>query len=888
MDDEGVAFGIHQVILRVWDAGTDMIPGTMDDNFNETWANVRVENKLPPVPICPPDVTICCGWDETDLSKTGEAFANGICAPDSVDYSDAYIGFDDVCNEGTIRRTWSVIDGDNSCQQFITVEWGSNWDPTWPNGGPLAQGPYFNDCIDPTLPYGPNTIDWPNDDEIDCDDYETEYPTWLASNCDLIGWNLNTDTFLFEEGACMKIFNYWTIIDWCVEDRYEGYGIFEQTQILKFYDTEKPEVFAGDKCIAADQDGCVGEATLTAAACDTLSDCMSEWIKWQIFVDVWGDWNYDYVFSSYAPRFDPNFGTPVNELYVEPTASCEEVSITLPELIEGSKYEHRILWKANDGCGNITSFTSYFTVEDKKAPTPYCINVSTAVMQTNGEVELWACDFDLGSFDNCSSYSYLRWSFGDEIMDYPGEENPRYDPDSRCTSMAFDCGDIIDGGPTTLQIPIYVWDECDNYDFCIVELTLADNFDNCGGTEEGESRIAGNISTEQGVNVDEVAVTIASNQPEYPMTIMTDADGMYITDDIHNDGQDYSITSSRDIDYLNGVSTIDIVMIQRHILGLGDLDSPYKMIAADVNNDENISAADLTDIRKLILGVNADFPSNESWRFAEASQQLTIDNPYAFNEQLNIIALNGDRMDENFIAQKIGDVTGDVILGANEELDTRNASTLNFIIEDASVVAGDKITVDFTSNNFDNISGYQFTLNTAGLTVVDVVSGAIEMTEANVAVLNASTTTMSWNSAQAVSVEDAVLFSITFEATQATSVLNGLNVSSRITKAEAYGTNMELMNVSLGDVSTSYALYQNEPNPFDNNTAISFVMAEAGNASLTVYDVTGQVIISVKDSYTKGMNTVTLTKADLGATGVMYYTFESGDFTATKKMIVIE
>ena len=56
---------------------------------------------------------------------------------------------------------------------------------------------------------------------------------------------------------------------------------------------------------------------------------------------------------------------------------------------------------------------------------------------------------------------------------------------------------------------------------------------------------------------------------------------------------DYEVTGGSTEDYLNGISTLDLVLIQRHILGQQLLDSPYKMIAADVNNDDKITAVDL-------------------------------------------------------------------------------------------------------------------------------------------------------------------------------------------------------------------------------------------------------------------------------------------------------
>ncbi len=948
-----VPFGEHQVILRVWDNGTDMIPGTMDDNYNETWANVRVEDKLWPTIVCPPDVTVCCGWDPEDLSKTGVGFANGTCTHYEVAVkNDSPLGgYDPVCNEGVIRRTWDIVlsreaglDGvlntaddaitwyDHECDQFITVEWESCWDPTWP-GGPLEEfDPITGEslyehkgCVDAAQPYCGDLIDWPNDDEIVCDDFEVEPPTWPAETCDLIGWNVKCDTFFFEEGdennesgdpACFKVLKHWTLINWCIDSRYDNdpgpdgilgsdddieIGTYTHTQVLKFYDDVDPIVVAPDTCIAVGSgaggsgsgtDGCESEVNLWGSATDGDSDCMSAWIKWQVFIDLWGDWTIDYEFSSYVSPFDQNFGTPINELYVPPTAPGDHVvnqgstmGLTLPEIVEGSKYQHRAVWKASDGCGNVTSHTSYFTVEDKKAPTPFCLNVSTAVMQAPfGNVELWACDFEQGSFDNCTPYDRLRWSFGED--DLPEDSNPLYNADSRCTSKTFDCDDLMSSEDGIIEQDIYVWDECGNYDFCTIEIRLLDNNGACEETGGGNSRIAGNVATEFGSDVEDVQVTISSVLPDYPMSIMTDADGMFNDGTQHLNNADYAINAVKDVDYLNGVSTLDIVIIQRHILGLADLTSPYKMIAADVNDDQAITAFDLSELRKLILDVYSELPSNDSWRFADASQNLTINNAFNYDELLSIAQLSQDELAMDFVAMKIGDVNESVVLNATDDADTRNAS-LNLIVEDAAVTAGEEFTVEFTAANFEDIVGYQFTMNTNNVELLDVVSGAIEMNEANFAVLDANTVTVSWNSIEAISTDD-VLFEMTFKATANTTVLDGVTISSAVTGAEAYNADYETMNVTLGTGEVSYTLLQNEPNPFNQTTAINYTVPSAAAATLTVYDVTGKVVTVVNDNATAGLNTITLQRAELGASGVLYYTLESGDFTATKKMILID
>ena len=50
--------------------------------------------------------------------------------------------------------------------------------------------------------------------------------------------------------------------------------------------------------------------------------------------------------------------------------------------------------------------------------------------------------------------------------------------------------------------------------------------------------------------------------------------------------------------------------------------NPYELIAADINKSGNISITDILQLRKLILGVDREFPENKSWRFVEASYKF--------------------------------------------------------------------------------------------------------------------------------------------------------------------------------------------------------------------------------------------------------------------------
>ena len=104
--------------------------------------------------------------------------------------------------------------------------------------------------------------------------------------------------------------------------------------------------------------------------------------------------------------------------YLKPTkASGETVKVPVGTgatafILNAENISHKVLWKVTDGCGNVDQCESTVMVVDKKAPTPYCVSVSTALMQTNPQmVELWARDFDKGAFDNCTPQSKLYFTF---------------------------------------------------------------------------------------------------------------------------------------------------------------------------------------------------------------------------------------------------------------------------------------------------------------------------------------------------------------------------------------------------------------------------------------------------------------------------------------------
>ncbi len=130
-------------------------------------------------------------------------------------------------------------------------------------------------------------------------------------------------------------------------------------------------------------------------------------------------------------------------------------------------------------------------------------------------------------------------------------------------------------------------------------------------------------------------------------------------------GYTIEIVPFRNDNPLNGVTTYDLSLISKHILGLEPLNSPYKMLAADINQDGSITTFDVLLLRKLILGLIPNLPHGKAWRFMPKSFVfLNPANPFASPVPDRIISPNTNWSPNTFYkfrAIKIGDVNESAI-----------------------------------------------------------------------------------------------------------------------------------------------------------------------------------------------------------------------------------
>jgi hypothetical protein len=422
-------------------------------------------------------------------------------------------------------------------------------------------------------------------------------------------------------------------------------------------------------------------------------------------------------------------------------------------------------------------------------------------------------------------------------------------------------------------------------------ILVQDNNEICNPPVASSGNIAGLIATEEVTPIEGTEVQLSGGRS---MMYLTSEGGDYGFQDLAYD-LDYTIAPLKDQDHRNGVSTFDLILIQKHILGTALLDSPYKLIAADANNSRSISTLDLIQIRKLILNIDTEFSNNTSWRFVDADYEfLDAANPWAayFPEIRNINNLDRKTTLANFVGVKIGDVNGSARANAFHDLAPRRiVDVMEISTEEVEMKQGNVYTVSFKAD-MQEIAGYQFTLEVdqSLAQIVDVKEGIAKAANFGVFSEEGLITTSFHRNAEE-EINGAVLFSLTLRATSDAALSEAIGINSRYTSAEAYDVADEDLAIGLviGEdyTESAYALYQNRPNPFQAETVISFKLPEAMEAVVEFKDISGRTIMLREGDFTGGYNELRIKADELPASGVYFYTLHAGDFVATKKMVLV-
>jgi hypothetical protein len=204
------------------------------------------------------------------------------------------------------------------------------------------------------------------------------------------------------------------------------------------------------------------------------------------------------------------------------------------------------------------------------------------------------------------------------------------------------------------EIRVWAKNDAGNWRFSVATITVQDTIGFC----VDPVLASGTIGTENGSPVKDVVVT-ASRNDTIVRSGTTSASGTFSLGFYGFDSLLYKLhaTKTIDNDKKNGVTTLDLALISKHLLGEQLLNSPYKIIAADVNQDGEIDALDMLIIRRFLLNITPTLPKG-AWRF--------IDKDYVFRDPENPLAENLPEFikfinyilprSTNFVGVKLGDV----------------------------------------------------------------------------------------------------------------------------------------------------------------------------------------------------------------------------------------
>ncbi len=531
-----------------------------------------------------------------------------------------------------------------------------------------------------------------------------------------------------------------------------------------------------------------------------------------------------------------------------------------------------VTFRATDNCGRFGTETALVVIVDTEGPV-----VTGNVVSGTANCD----DADLqGGYTTWANFQISTLLAEDAGS--PGTESISYAPLTANVNCA--------GGTANTDVTFTATDACGN------ATTLTANYVIFDSGAVATATVSGTLMTEEAEAIELVDVEVDG----FMNNMMTTSSDGYYQFDLMT-AQNYAISPSRNDNPLNGITTYDLIVLGQHLLEINLLDSPYKLIAADVNESGTITSLDLIELRRMILFLDDQFSAGKSWTFVDANYVFPDPtNPFAttYPTIYNINNLTTGEI-ADFIGVKLGDLNASASTTLLQSGDTRSSDgTLNIKLEDEMLQAGQTYDLAFTASDFKDVAGFQFTLDFAAdyLQVSDYEGSELSKMSADnfgFAKANQGKVTVSWNETTAINMaDDATLFTLSFTALQDAQLSEVLAINSSLTASEAYQADLRKevkldFGTAIGN-GKEFALLQNQPNPFVQETLIGFQLPEASEATLTIFDVSGQVVLTTTKTYEAGLHQVMLDKAKLGATGVLYYQLSTPEFTDTKKMIVLQ
>ena len=823
-------------IMRVYDRYVDEGPvdeDYLEGHFDDCMVELTIQEKIAPDIFCPPDLTLDCPFHISDITVYGVADAFDACGLDFLVEEDPQIMIDQ-CNAGMVIRTFIAEDiygNSSSCQQKLTIK---------------NLTPFDGD--------NPELLVWPPDVTIegcggDFDVDITGEPTINDDACALVGTSVTEEIFDIVEDACFKVARTWNVLDWCQFDPQlpnpfvPENGFWTHTQYIKIIDVEAPDITVSDDITVLNFTDDCSDITVNIPPF-TASDCTPE-------EDL--EYSYEIDFGSNGDKVGPFPGNDPSGVFPLGT--------------------HTITAIVDDKCGNESRDEFLVNVSDGKAPTIILYDGLAVELMIVGEgesmIDVEAEMLVKDALDNCTADENILFSFS---------------PDPTDNIRMFTCADVAD-----ITIDVYATDEAGNQSWASTSLSIQDNAGNCIIVVNLIHSISGAIFSVDDQMLHGSSIMLYKSDAmmaEYPSV-----DGHYSLE-VESSETDYRLMPEFEDVAARGLSTLDILLIQQHILGLNPLASSYDRMAADVNQSGSITAADLVEIKKVLLQVQPEFNSGVSWGFVDS--EVTMDESSETEVVLYrgySIPANDQNIELDFTGFKYGDVNGTVYEYGGGLTETRNTPQTKLLFQSNELQESVK-RIDFIATDELQFEGLQFqmSIDADPQDLLGIKSEFIPISHQDYTInsedgnLMLSMVLNPFSSAEIA--EGDILFSLIIkgaEKTQTVDLIDG-NLSPEIYRSGLQPTELIIEPYLLPE--HSFELHQNRPNPFNSSTIIPYSLDEPLEISLSIFDITGKVLLEYSGYKEKGLHEFELKNNENLKPGVYFYQLECRTGSITKKMII--
>lgn len=828
-----------------------------DNNGGYCVSQVSIVDAQPPQLFCDIDLRLTC-VDEYDLNRDPRDGA--ILFPQNLFWADIegegpIVNTSDALQEAINNKTFTVKAGVIDCSEVILTYYdfetihgcdsGDLWktvERIWVATDPFENISSCQQIIEFERLTIPQAIELANLTQetihLDVCDPDLSLPEYeFTGSCNV--WSAVTSEFTVSTcGDTYRLIRDYTFIDDCTGE------ISTITRIFILDDTNAP-VFTD----------CQNNSLGTITTPTNTFDCSS-------------------VVTLVAPEAIDDCGGPVIVSPFVNTFNVTEVPGTNSFIVNLPLGIHTVVWSAVDECGNTSTCEQLVEVFDGTPPIAVCVQFTTVSLSDDGLGRVFAQSFDNGSFDNCLLFDLRVRRAGQTI--------------EPTAFIDFSCEDLN----STVPVELWARDIHGNQNFCTVNVSVQDPSEVC---DDIQSIFIGGLiqnNTNVGLNIVDLE---AGDSQGIVVTATTEWEGDYIMEILPNNNLSIlEIVPNRTDDIRNGVSTLDMVFIQKNILGEIPIMDPYDRISADINGDGTINAIDMVILRRVLLSKSESFENKhgESWVFIDSGYNFISNRPESepYNTTVNVDA-NESNLSVNFIGSKIGDVNRSASAKLLSESEDRSSSIAVLNAKSSSLTKGDTIFVDFLCD-YEEFLGYQMSIQTSESVDIISISGLdTEITNENFNIIDNQKINISWIGDKT----GRSLFTIGFVANTDCRLSDEVFLSMSSMKPEIYMTDLStktfVLRFSEETVSSKELTVDNSlsmymfPNPADSETMIFWESNSVGSATVRVMDMSGQTIFEEILSSNAGKNQRLIQTSSL-TNGVYLVSIKTNEKVETIKLIV--